>query len=199
MEVYERWSLSEVWLHRCWFNYCTWRFLLYSQTTLNENRKQPNWQNSKFWQNGWSPTRGWLHMFHERKLLLFLLIEIAGIWCCCNYLVVWSACRQTADGGRGLLFFLPGQKVLQMLAGLRHRATNHVMGERESSWGTQWMVNVECKSGFQLTIESVFVFAELKKNPATCYNQSEASMLFFNQSDAKPKPMWLGLREFSRA
>ena len=56
--------------------------------------------------------------------------------------LVWPACCQTSDGSGRLLFVLPGEKVFQILAGLRHRTTDHVMGERENSRGTQWMVDI---------------------------------------------------------
>ena len=47
--------------------------------------------------------------------------------------VVWSACGQIADGGRGLLLVVSCEKVLQILAGLRDGASDHVMGEGKTS------------------------------------------------------------------
>ena len=49
------------------------------------------------------------------------------------YVVVWSACGETADGGRGLLLVVSCEEVLQMLAGLCDGRADHVMGEGKTS------------------------------------------------------------------
>ena len=70
-------------------------------------------------------------------LLLLLFAKAAVTLCCFLSFLVWSARSQTSDGGRRLLFFVPGEKVLQILARLRHGTTDHVMGERKNSRRTQ--------------------------------------------------------------
>ena len=80
-----------------------------------------------------------------RKLLHCYTERTHG--CYLSYLV-WSACCQTSDGGGRLLFVLPAEKVLQILAGLRHRTTDHVMGERENNRGIQRMVGFDSSRGF---------------------------------------------------